>query len=140
MQKGEQFNLWAVQRDYFVRALEEVEGRKVLVLDAGTSALMSELVSQTELLGQEVYLVELLHRLGEARELDAMKTLVMVQPSAKNVQALGESLACSHLAQCYLCKRRLSRLHESRGPRVAQAARRQGCRAQQDTDRQRGTL
>jgi hypothetical protein len=126
-QKQDQFNLLEIQRDYFQRILEEVEGRKLLVLDQPTSLFISELVSQTELLGHEVYLVELLHKLSGSKDLDAMKTIVIVQPTALNVQAICDSLSSYYVTQCYICKKGLKRLHEPSGARFAETAGFEGC-------------
>ena len=45
-------------RQYIDRMLREVSGMKVLLLDAETTKIVSTVYSQSEILEQEVYLVE----------------------------------------------------------------------------------
>ena len=51
-------DLVAVLRSYVERMLREVSGIKVLVLDPETTRIVSAVYSQTEILEQDVYLVE----------------------------------------------------------------------------------
>ena len=51
-------DLASVVRYYVDRMLKEVPGMKVLLLDADTTRIVSTVYSQSEILEQEVYLVE----------------------------------------------------------------------------------
>ena len=51
-------DLSTVVRYYVDKALKEVPGMKVLLLDAETTKIVSTVYSQSEILEQEVYLVE----------------------------------------------------------------------------------
>ena len=51
-------DLSTVLRYYVDRMLKEVPGMKVLLLDADTTRIVSTVYSQSEILEQEVYLVE----------------------------------------------------------------------------------
>lgn len=51
-------DLVAVLRSYVERALSLVRGAKVLILDAATTRSVSLALSQTDILGHEVYLTE----------------------------------------------------------------------------------
>lgn len=51
-------DLSTVVRYYVDKALKEVPGMKVLLLDAETTKFVSTVYSQSEILEQEVYLVE----------------------------------------------------------------------------------
>jgi hypothetical protein len=51
-------DLVAVLRSYVERALASVRGAKVLILDAATTRAVSLALSQTDILGHEVYLTE----------------------------------------------------------------------------------
>ena len=51
-------DLSAVVRFYVERMLKETPGMKVLLLDADTTKIVSTVYSQSEILEQEVYLVE----------------------------------------------------------------------------------
>ena len=51
-------DLFAVLRFYVDKMLKDVQGMKVLVLDADTTQAVSMVFSQSEILEQEVFLVE----------------------------------------------------------------------------------
>ena len=51
-------DLSSVVRYYIDKMLKDVRGMKVLLLDADTTRIVSLVYSQTEILDQEVYLVE----------------------------------------------------------------------------------
>lgn len=51
-------DLFAVLRFYIDKMLKDVQGMKVLVLDADTTQAVSMVFSQSEILEQEVFLVE----------------------------------------------------------------------------------
>ena len=51
-------DLSAVLRSYIERMLREVGGMKVLLLDAETTAIVSTVYSQSEILEKEVFLVQ----------------------------------------------------------------------------------
>lgn len=56
--KPAQADLVEVVRNYVDKMLREVPGMKVLLLDAETTRVVSTVFSQSEILEQEVYLVE----------------------------------------------------------------------------------
>jgi vacuolar protein sorting-associated protein 45 len=56
--KAAQADLVEVVRNYVDKMLKEVPGMKVLLLDAETTRVVSTVFSQSEILEQEVYLVE----------------------------------------------------------------------------------
>ena len=51
-------DLSAILRSYIERMLREVGGMKVLLLDAETTAIVSTVYSQSEILEREVFLVQ----------------------------------------------------------------------------------
>ena len=64
---------------------------KVLILDAFTTQVVSNVYSQTEIVGKEFYLVE---QLGSPHEpMPHLKAAVFVRPSAANVETLVRELA-----------------------------------------------
>ena len=96
-------NLIEIQRDYLIRIVEEVPGRKVLVLDESTMEQMSMLVAQSELLQREVYLVELLAKIGKEKDLDSINTIIIVDPVAQNINMICNELTGFGLTNCYIC-------------------------------------
>jgi vacuolar protein sorting-associated protein 45 len=97
------YNLYDIQKDYIVRILEEVPGRKVLVLDKQSEELFSEVMTQSELLHYEVYLVERLEKLGQEKDLDAMRTVLIVAPTVENINAISAELEGYSVTTCYIC-------------------------------------
>ena len=97
-------SLWLVQRDYFVRLLQSVDGRKVLILDGPAKNLLAQIMSQSELLEYEVYLVEDLSKLGQGKDLDSMKTVIICSPSSENVQLIAQELDGFSLTNCHISR------------------------------------
>lgn len=112
-------DLSSVVRYYVDRMLKEVPGMKVLLLDADTTRIVSTVYSQSEILEQEVYLVE---RLDADRrdQLFHLKVLALLNAefpitsftdaSCSSQRPLPlETLAClhmvtwKHLAKCACC-------------------------------------
>jgi vacuolar protein sorting-associated protein 45 len=63
---------------------------KVILLDAYTTQVVSNVYSQTEILGKEVYLIE---HLGTAHEaMPHMKAAVFVRPTPENIDLLAREL------------------------------------------------
>ncbi|TPX77221.1 hypothetical protein CcCBS67573_g01533 [Chytriomyces confervae] len=80
----------AVQ-NYLNKMVADVSGMKVLLLDAETTPVISTVVTQSQLLAREVYLIDRV----ESRTRDKMrhlKCVVFVRPSPESIQALVEEL------------------------------------------------
>lgn len=97
-------HLGEIQKDYFIRSLGEVPGRKLLVLDERATKHLSQFVLQTELFKQEVFLVISLSKLSQDRDVDARNTIFMVYPSPETVAKIGHELQNPNLHNCYICK------------------------------------
>ena len=78
-------DLVAVLRYYVDKMLREVPGMKVLLLDSETTTVVSTVFSQSEILEQEVYLVEKL----EADKGDQLLHLKVRSRSLQQVPAAG---------------------------------------------------
>lgn len=78
----------AAIRNYIDRIINDaaLSGMKALVLDPVTTQIISMVYSQTQILEQEVYLVELLGKQHEPMQ--HLKAAVFVQPTEANVQLL----------------------------------------------------
>jgi vacuolar protein sorting-associated protein 45 len=82
----------------FVKAVQEyvskvlaVPGMKVLILDKETTAMVSMVYSQTEIIGKQVFLVERLEAGNDDEEkapMEHLKAVVFVRPTAASIKAL----------------------------------------------------
>ena len=98
------YNLVELQRDYLLRIIEEVPGRKALIVDDRAMKLVSLLVAQSELLQKEVYLVERLEEMSKEKDVGTLKTLVLCSPTPQNINTLAEELGGFALTTCYICR------------------------------------
>lgn len=101
-------NLVVIQRDYLLRVLDDVTGRKVLVVDKEAMELYSLHVMQSELLHREVYLVENLETLSQGKEMGTVVCIVVMAPTATNINKLCEELSTFKLTNCHVCKKGLN--------------------------------
>eukprot|EP00873_Tetraselmis_striata_P029241 jgi/Tetstr1/449505/TSEL_036594.t1 len=84
-------DLTAVLRSYVDRMLGEVRGMKVLLLDKDTTKIVSTVYSQSEILRQEVFLVEsLVKEAGD--QLFHLKAVCFLRPTRENVAHLRREL------------------------------------------------
>ena len=98
-------DLAAVVRGYVERMLREVPGMKALLLDAETTQIVSTVYSQSEILEQEVYLVERL----DAESNDQLLHLKVSEPKAlellvRRVLTVVEGWRLASLAECTGCQ------------------------------------
>ena len=100
----DKINLAVVQRDYLLRVLEDVSGRKALVLDKEAMNMFSYHVMQSELLHREVYLVEHLDYLSQGKEMGTVTCIVVMAPTAANINKLCEELSTFTLTLCHVCR------------------------------------
>lgn len=100
-------NLVEVQRDYLLRIMDEVSGRKVLIVDENSMKLISMMVTQSELLQREVYLVERLEEMSKEKDIGTLKSLILISPSAQNISILEEELSNFSITLAFLCKENL---------------------------------
>ena len=82
-------DLATVVRYYVDRMLKEIPGMKVLLLDADTTRIVSTVYSQSEILEQEVYLVERL-------DADKRDPLVHLKASRKGYPQCRAYSAATH--------------------------------------------
>lgn len=83
-----------VLRHYIERALKDLTGMKVLLLDADTVRAVSTVFSQSDILAAEVYLVERLDAPEEQtkEKLSHLQALVFVRPTRENIARLRREL------------------------------------------------
>ncbi|PSC69479.1 vacuolar sorting-associated 45-like protein [Micractinium conductrix] len=94
-------DLVAVLRSYVDRMLREVPGMKVLLLDSETTRVVSTVFSQSEILEQEVYLVERLD--GESGEqLFHLKAVCFLRPTRENIARIRRELRQPRFGEYHL--------------------------------------
>jgi len=78
---------------YVKKMLDSVNGMKTLVMDEETSKMVSAVITQTDILGQDVFLVK---RLGVKNKTetyqDHLQGIVFTRPTNSNINALTEEL------------------------------------------------
>ncbi|KAJ3412362.1 vacuolar protein sorting-associated protein 45 [Chytridiales sp. JEL 0842] len=88
-------------QNYLNKMVQEVPGMKVLLLDAETTPIISIVVTQSQLLSREVYLIDRLD--NKTREkMKHLKCIVFVRPSPESIQSLVEELREPNYGDYYL--------------------------------------
>jgi len=75
-------------RFYIDKALKEIPGMKVLLLDQETTSIVSTVYSQSEVLDQEVYLVERIDGDTRGDQLFHLKAVCFLRPTRENIARL----------------------------------------------------
>lgn len=94
-------DLVALIRSYVERMLADVPGMKVLLLDAETTKIVSTVYSQSEILEQEVYLVEKLDD-EKGDQLFHLKAVCFLRPSRDNIARLRRELRDPRFGEYHL--------------------------------------
>lgn len=98
-------DLVAIARSYVERTLREVKGMKVLILDAETMRTVSTIFTQSEILKEEVYLVERLDGQNRTQQvLPHVKAIAILRPSRENIALLRAELRDPKYGAYHLCK------------------------------------
>jgi len=95
-------NLINSVRFYIDKVVQDpnLSGMKVLLLDAATTKIISMVYTQTQILEQQVYLVE---QLGKAHEaMSHMKAAVILQPTEANVDMIIRELRDPKFSEYFL--------------------------------------
>ncbi|KAJ3015577.1 vacuolar protein sorting-associated protein 45 [Thoreauomyces humboldtii] len=90
----------AVQ-NYLNKMISEVTGMKVLLMDAETTSIISMVMTQTQLLQREVYLIDRIDN-WQREKMKHLKCICFVRPTAESVQALIEELRDPRYGDYYL--------------------------------------
>lgn len=94
----------AIVRSYIERALRDVPGMKVLLLDADTNRTVSTVLSQSDVLDQEVYLVERIDDEARREALPHLKAVALLRPSRENIARLRRELREPRFGGYHLCE------------------------------------
>lgn len=89
-------NAFKAVQDYITKMLKSVPDMKVLILDSETQAMIGNVYSQTEIIAQQVFLVEPLVRAvaqnEEKKSMGHLKAVVYVRPTQNTVDLLCKML------------------------------------------------
>ncbi|KMZ68788.1 vacuolar protein sorting 45 [Zostera marina] len=88
-------------REYVGRMLQDISGMKVLILDSHTVGIVSVVYSQTDLLQNEVFLVELVDTISK-ESMSHLKAVYFVRPTSENIQYLRRQLANPRFGEYHL--------------------------------------
>lgn len=97
-------DLLAIVRSYLERALREVPGMKVLLVDGETIRMVSTALSQSDILEHEVYLVERIDSDARGDQLFHLRAVAIVRPTRENVARLRRELRDPRFGSYHLCE------------------------------------
>lgn len=104
----ERISLISVLRDYFERIFEEHKNMKVLVLDEETTPIVSLVISQTQILEKDVFLVEKIadsifdESSPSSDKLPHLHAVYIIRPTEKNFILLHKAIAAPKYGQYHL--------------------------------------
>lgn len=102
------FDLLKLQKDYITRALNEVPGRKVLILDKTTEKSLSQIYTVSELWEFDVYLIESINKMTEEKDQNSLQTIMMIQPSAQNIDSICREISSFKYTDTFICTIRVN--------------------------------
>ena len=103
-------DVYGIVEAYMRKALSAVSGMKILLVDEETSGIISLVMSQSKLFEFDVFLVDYLSTATgneDANEREKQKNLnclVLVRPTAQNIEAIADELKDPKYASYHLCK------------------------------------
>jgi vacuolar protein sorting-associated protein 45 len=95
--------------DYISSVLNRVTGMKILLVDSETVGIISMVLSQSQILEQEVFLVEVIDKLpggenpDQGHNMKHLKSVAILRPSAANFIALSKELKSPRFSEYHLC-------------------------------------
>mmetsp|Transcript_29643 Transcript_29643/g.75321 ORF Transcript_29643/g.75321 Transcript_29643/m.75321 type:complete len:637 (-) Transcript_29643:127-2037(-) len=105
-------------RDYVTKMVTDVAGMKVLVMDAETTGIVSMVYTQTQILQQEVFLIDAIEK-GRTDKMPHLKAVYCVRPTAENIRLLQEEFRDPKYGEYHLFFTNLTR--EGQIQQLAQA-------------------
>ncbi|KAI8803403.1 Sec1-like protein [Cladochytrium replicatum] len=88
-------------QNYFAKMVSDVSGMKVLLLDAETTPIISIVMTQSQLLAKEIYLIDKVEN-RHREKMRHLKCLCFVRPSPESIQAVVEELREPAYGEYYL--------------------------------------
>eukprot|EP00158_Paraphelidium_tribonemae_P003852 Partr_v1_DN26412_c0_g1_i4_m23918 putative Vacuolar protein sorting-associated protein len=89
-------------QNYVNRMVTDVAGLKVLLMDSETTPFVSVVLTQSQLLSQEVYLMNRIDQRGREK-MKHMKCVCFLRPTSESIQALVEELRDPAYGEYHLC-------------------------------------
>ena len=86
---------------YILRMIKDLPGMKVLLLDSTTTAIVSMVFSQSEILSREVFLVDRIDNASREKMMH-LKAVVFVRPTEENARFIEEELKSPHYSEYHL--------------------------------------
>lgn len=93
--------LVAAVREYVLRMLSEVQGLKALIVDKETLGIVSLVLSQSEILHKEVFLVEAVDATGSS-PMPHLKAVCFLRPTGENIDHLRRHLGRPRFGEYHL--------------------------------------
>ena len=98
----------SAMHEYIVTVLSKVTGMKVLLVDSETVGIVSMVLSQTQILEHEVFLVEVFDKsssddTGGTASLKHLKAVAILRPSTANFLLLNRELKSPRFSEYSLC-------------------------------------
>jgi vacuolar protein sorting-associated protein 45 len=95
--------------DYVSSVLKRVSGMKILLVDAETVGAISMVLSQSQILEQEVFLVEVIDKYhggdspDHGHNMKHLKAVAILRPSSANFVLLSKELKAPRFSEYHLC-------------------------------------
>ena len=95
--------------EYVTSILNRVVGMKILLVDSDTIGIVSMVLSQSQILEQEVFLVEVIDKAGSNEPTDQganmkhLKAVALLRPSTANFLSLTKELKAPRFSEYHLC-------------------------------------
>ena len=95
--------------DYVTSVLNRVTGMKILLVDSETVGIISMVLSHSQILEQEVFLVEVVDKSqgkespDQGHNMKHLKAVALLRPSAANFIALSKELKSPRFSEYHLC-------------------------------------
>ena len=95
-------NLIDIQKDYQIRAFEDIEGLKILVQDERTTSSICLLFSKSELWNYNVFQIEQITNMSDNKDSKKLKTLLVIQPTQNNIKQIEKNLSKQTQTSTYI--------------------------------------
>jgi vacuolar protein sorting-associated protein 45 len=94
--------------DYINSILNRTEGMKILLVDTETVGILSMVLSQSQILEKEVFLVEVIDRSSSepsdgGHNMKHLKAVSFLRPTAGNFVSLSRELKAPRFSEYHLC-------------------------------------
>lgn len=88
--------------DYAARMFQQVSGMKAFIVDQETSASISLVMSQTQILEREVFLVRRVEVMSDEQDLRHLRGVFFLRPTEQNIRLLTKHLSRPQFAEIHV--------------------------------------